>query len=134
VSVEQYYRKKSQAKASVAEQEALVEAGARQGNAAPFADCDRVLEPHATSAAAMPALAGQADLAIIHDQCGVQLNQPPPVCDCIASSASVKLNENQQAFMAAQITSNGPEIGRTQALLDQSLSRRACACVRNGRD
>jgi hypothetical protein len=74
----------------------------------------------ALTLAAMPALAGQADLAIIHDQCGVQLNQPPPVCDCIASSASVKLNENQQAFMAAQITSNGPEIGRTQALLDQN--------------
>jgi hypothetical protein len=69
---------------------------------------------------ATPALAGQAELAIIHDQCGVQLNQPPPVCDCIASSAGVQLNDDQQAFMAAQVTANAPEIARTQALLDQN--------------
>ncbi|MEX0854083.1 MAG: hypothetical protein WD036_12505 [Bauldia sp.] len=63
------------------------------------------------------ALAGPQHLDIIYEQCGVQLNKPPATCNCISDSAGVQLNENQQAFMAAQVTGNGAEIGRTQQLL-----------------
>jgi len=64
-----------------------------------------------------PAFAGQEHLDIIGQQCGAQLGQPPAVCSCMAQSAGAQLSDTQQAFMAAQVTSNGPEIARTQALL-----------------
>jgi hypothetical protein len=68
--------------------------------------------------AVTPAFAAQEHLDIIGQQCAVQLGQSPAVCGCMSQSAGAQLNDNQQAFMAAQVTSNGPEIARTQALLD----------------
>jgi hypothetical protein len=66
-----------------------------------------------------PALAADAHLDIIHEQCGIQLNLSSGACDCLRSSAAGELNENQQAFMAARVTMNQPEIDRTQPLLSQ---------------
>lgn len=70
------------------------------------------------AALTVPAFAGQEHLNIINQQCGVQLGKPPAVCNCMAQSAGTQLNDNQQAFMAAQVTANGPEMARTQALLN----------------
>ena len=67
--------------------------------------------------ATMPAFAAQEHLDIIGQQCAAQLGQTPAVCGCMVQSAGAQLNDSQQAFMAAQVTSNGPEIARTQALL-----------------
>ena len=65
----------------------------------------------------MPALAGPEHIDAIREQCGIQLNFPANVCDCMAAAAAADLNENQQAFTAAQVTSNGQEIARIQTLL-----------------
>ena len=67
----------------------------------------------------LPAVAGQEHLDIIYEQCGIQLNKPPAVCSCMSENAGTRLNENQQAFMAAQVTANGAEIQRIQALMSQ---------------
>lgn len=67
--------------------------------------------------AVSPAVAGPQHLQIIGQQCAAQLGKPPAVCSCMSQRAGAQLSENQQAFMAAQVTGNGPEIGRTQALL-----------------
>ena len=64
----------------------------------------------------IPALAGPEHIQTIREQCGIQLNVSASVCECIATAAA-DLNENQQAFAAAQVTSNGPEIARIQTLL-----------------
>ena len=71
-----------------------------------------------------PAFAAQEHLDIISQQCGIQIGQTPAVCGCMAQSAGAQLSENQQAFMAAQVTANGPEIARTQGLLspDEAVS------------
>ena len=64
-----------------------------------------------------PALAGPNDLKIIGDQCASQLKLAPTVCNCMVQKASTDLNNNQQAFMAAQVTHNTQEIGRIQGML-----------------
>jgi hypothetical protein len=64
-----------------------------------------------------PAFAAPEHLEIIGQQCGVQLNQSPTVCSCVQQNAGTQLSDTQQAFMAAQVTANVPEITRTQGLL-----------------
>lgn len=77
----------------------------------------RILLALALVAAMSPAVAGPQHLQIINQQCGTQLGKPPAVCNCMSQRAGSQLSENQQAFMAAQVTGNAPEIGRTQATL-----------------
>ena len=71
------------------------------------------------SLALSPAMAGEAHLDIIHQQCGVQLGLAPAACDCLRNAAAAELNENQQAFMAARVTNDKAEISRIQPLLSQ---------------
>jgi hypothetical protein len=66
---------------------------------------------------AAPAFAAQEHLDIIGQQCGTRLSLAPQVCACMQQSAGTQLTDNQQAFMAAQVTANGPEITRIQAEL-----------------
>lgn len=68
--------------------------------------------------AAVPSLAGPEHLEVIQDQCGIQLGGSDAFCSCLSDTAGQTLNENQQAFTAAQVTQNAAEIARVQPMLD----------------
>jgi hypothetical protein len=67
--------------------------------------------------AAGPSVAGPQHIQTIHEQCGIQLNGTAAFCTCLSNTAGQTLNENQQAFTAAQVTQNAAEIARVQPLL-----------------
>ena len=50
---------------------------------------------------ASPAMAAQADLDMLQQECGPQLNLSAAGCQCIADTAAAQLNDVQQAFVAA---------------------------------
>jgi hypothetical protein len=52
---------------------------------------------------AMAAVAAPADVETIRRECGTQLRMPASICNCMAQRAA-KLNDGQQAFIAATVT------------------------------
>jgi hypothetical protein len=64
-----------------------------------------------------PAWAAQEHLDIIKQQCGTKLQKPPAVCDCMVTRAT-DMSDDQQAYIAAQMSGNTAEIGRILPLLN----------------
>lgn len=61
------------------------------------------------------AFSAEAHLRTITEQCGVQLKLPDATCACISGAAGKQLSDQQQAFMAAQVTKNNAEFARLQS-------------------
>lgn len=63
---------------------------------------------------AAPALAAQEHLDTLKRECGTQLGLSASGCQCISDSAAAELNDNQQAFVVAQVTGDNAEFTRLQ--------------------
>ena len=63
---------------------------------------------------AAPAIAAPADVETIRRECGTQLRMPASVCDCMAARAA-KMNDSQQAFVAAIVTQ---DLARSKSVQD----------------
>jgi hypothetical protein len=66
-----------------------------------------------------PVQAAQEHLDTIRQQCGTQLQKPPPVCDCMVKYAT-EMTDDQQGYIAAQMSGNAAEISRILPLLNGS--------------
>ena len=58
--------------------------------------------------------AGPEDLATIERECQAQLGYAPARCACFGETAEAQLSDTQQAFVAAQITSDQVAVAQIQ--------------------
>lgn len=66
--------------------------------------------------AAALALAGQEHIDAFRAECEAQ-SDPSLPCECFASEAAARLNDNQQAYLYAKSISNQAEIDRLEDMM-----------------